>query len=116
MNQYRKTKSNSILKKQSNTNGVMTTENVMGIQTRAMTEAQCMEDGARRELANNQEQVQGTNPVAAMGQQTLNPGAQDPAMNPTVALHKTDDEVIGEFIRRQGTIGLDWYEPNLCNT
>ena len=23
---------------------------------------------------------------------------------------------IEEFIRRQGTIGLDWYVPNFCNT
>ena len=50
----------------------MTTENIVGIQTRAMTEAQCMEDGAHRELGNNQEQVQGSNLAAATGQETLN--------------------------------------------
>ena len=33
----------------------MTTENIVGVQTRAMTEAQHMEDGTQRELDNNQE-------------------------------------------------------------
>ena len=37
-------------------------------------------------------------------------------MNPTVDLHKTDDEIIKEFIRRHGAIGLDWYVPNFSNT
>ena len=49
----------------------MTTENGVGIQTRAMTEAQHMEDGAQRQLVNNPGQVQGANPVAATGQGTL---------------------------------------------
>ena len=40
----------------------MTSENIVGIQTRAMTEAQCMEDGTPREL-DNQEQAQGANPT-----------------------------------------------------
>ena len=87
----------------------MTTENVVGIQTRAMTEAQCMEAGPQRDMGANQEGVQGTNPTP--GQAAL-----DPTMNPTVDLHKTDDIVIEEFIRRQGTIGLDWYVPDFCNT
>ena len=87
----------------------MTTENVVGIQTRAMTEAQRTEDGAQRELDNNQEQAQGTNPTT--GQETLNP-----TMNPTVDLHRTDHIVIEEFVKRQGTIGLDWYVPDFCNT
>ena len=85
----------------------MTTENVVGIQTRAMTEAQRTEHGAQRELDNNQEQ--GANPTT--GQETLNP-----ATNPTVDLHRTDHIVIEEFIKRQGTIGLDWYVPDFCNT
>ena len=93
----------------------MTTENGIGIQTRAMTEAQLMEDGAQRQLVNNPEQVQGANTVAATGQGTLNPDAQNPAMNPTVDLHKTDDEVTKEFVRRHGAIGLDWYVPNFIN-
>ena len=94
----------------------MTTENSVGIQTRAMTEAQHMDDGAQRQLVNNPEQVQGTNPEAATGQRTPNPDTQNPAMNPTVDLHKTDNESIEEFVRRQGAIGLDWYVPNLSNT
>ena len=40
--------------------------------------------------------------------------AQDPAMNPTVELHKTKEEAIEEFIRQHGTIALDWYVPDLC--
>ena len=86
----------------------MTTENVVGVQTRAMTEAQCMEDGAQRDMGTNQEGVQGANPTPGQA-------AFDPTMNPTVDLHKTDDIVIEEFVRRQGTIGLDWYVPDFCN-
>ena len=41
----------------------MTTENLVGIQTRAITEAQCMEDGAQRDMGTNQEGVQGPNPT-----------------------------------------------------
>ena len=63
----------------------------------------------QRELDNNQEQAQGANPTT--GQETLNP-----AMNPTVDLHRTDHIVIEEFVKRQGTIGLDWYVPDFCNT
>ena len=36
----------------------MTTENVIGIQTRAITEVQRMKDGAQRQLGNNPERVQ----------------------------------------------------------
>ena len=79
------------------------------IQTRAMTEAQCMDVGAQRDLGNNQERVQGANPTTR--QETINP-----AMNPTVDLHRTDDIIIEEFIRRQGAISLDWYVPDFCNT
>ena len=34
--------------------------------------------------------------------------AQDPAMNPVVEIHKNDDKIIEEYIRRQGAISLDW--------
>ena len=71
----------------------MSTDNNTGIQTRAM--AQRIENKA------NLEQLQGT---------------QDPAMNPTVELHKTKEEAIKEFVRQHGTIALDWYVPDLCNT
>ena len=37
-------------------------------------------------------------------------------MNPTVDLHKTKEEAIKEFVRKQGTIALDWYVPNFYNT
>ena len=67
-------------------------------------------------LADNPEQVQGTNPVAAAGQGTPNIDAQNPAMNLTVDLYKTDDKVIREFVWRNSTIGLDWYVPNFSNT
>ena len=73
----------------------MPTENNTGIQTRAMAEAQHIENGA------NPEQVQ---------------GAPNPAMNPTVDLHKTKEETIKEFVRQQGTIALDWYVPDFHNT
>ena len=78
----------------------MTTENTVGIQTRAMTEAQHMENEAQRDMDNNQEEAQGENPTP--GQAAL-----DPTMNPTVELHKNDDIVIEEFVRRQGAIGLE---------
>ena len=53
----------------------MSTDNNTGIQMRAM--AQCIENKA------NPEQLQ---------------GAPNPAMNPTVELHKTKEEVIKEFL------------------
>ena len=79
----------------------MTTENIIGIQTRAMTEAQCIEGEANSELTNNPEQIQ---------------GIPNLAMNPAVDLHKAKEEAIKEFVRRQGTITVDWYIPNFCNT
>ena len=79
----------------------MSTDNNTGVQTRAMAEAQRVEGEANRELTNNLEQAQ---------------NAPNPAMNPTVDLHKSDDIIIEEFVKRQGTIGLDWYVPDLCNT
>ena len=57
----------------------MSTDNSPGIQTRAMTEAQHIEGAT-----NHPEQAQGT---------------PNPAMNPTVDLHKTKDEAIKEFVR-----------------
>ena len=79
----------------------MSTDNTTGVQTRAMTEAQCIEGEANRELTNNPEQIQ---------------GAPNPTMNPTEDLHKTKEEAIKEFIRKQGTIALEWYVPNFYNT
>ena len=71
----------------------MSTENNTGIQTRAM--AQRVDNEA------NPEQLQ---------------RAVDPAMNPTVELHRTKEEAIKEFVRQHGTITLHWYIPDLCNT
>ena len=79
-------------------------------QTRAMTEAQCREEEAR-----NQEQAQGVTPPPATGQETSNAGTPNPAMNPTVNLHKPEEEIIREFVMKECTIGLDWYVPNFCN-
>ena len=87
----------------------MTTENAVGIQTRAMTEAQCTEGEVQRAMDNNQEGAQGANP-------TTGQAALDPTMNPTVELHKNDDIVIKEYVKRQGGIGLDWYVPDFANT
>ena len=67
-------------------------------------------------LVDNQEQVQGTTRLPTMGQGTPNTGTQIPAMNPTVNLHRTDKELIMEFIMKEYTIGLDWYVPNFYNT
>ena len=40
----------------------------------------------------------------------------NPDMNPTVELHKTKEEAIKEFVRKNGTIALDWYVPDFCKT
>ena len=87
----------------------MTTENVVGVQTRAMTEAQRTEGEVQRAMDNNQEEAQAANP-------TTGQAALDPTMNPTVELHKNDDIVIKEYVKRQGGIGLDWYVPDFDNT
>ena len=70
-------------------------ENNTGIQTRAMAKAQHIENEA------NPDQLQ---------------DAPNPAMNPTVDLHRTKEEAIKEFVRQHGTISLDWYIPDFCNT
>ena len=71
----------------------MSTDNNAGVQMRAM--AQCIENKA------DAEQLQ---------------GPPNPDMNPTVELHKTKEEAIKEFVRKNGTIALDWYGPDFCNT
>ena len=40
----------------------------------------------------------------------------DQATTPTVELHRTKEDTIKEFVRQHGTINLDWYVPDLCNT
>ena len=71
----------------------MSTENNTGVQTRAM--AQQVDNKA------NSEQLQ---------------RAMDIVLNPTVELHRTKEDTIEEFVRQHGTINLDWYVPDLCNT
>ena len=41
---------------------------------------------------------------------------QNQNMNPTVELYKTKDDSIKDFIRKNGTIALDWYVPDFSNT
>ena len=95
----------------------MTTENTVECcQTRAMAEAQCMEEVACREVSDKQEHVQGAIPLPATGKGTSNTGTQNPSMNPMVNLHKTDEELIMEFVMKECIISLDWYVPNFCNT
>ena len=43
-------------------------------------------------------------------------GTQNQNVNPTVELYKSKDESIKDFIRKHGTIALDWYVPNFSNT
>ena len=95
------------------TNNGMSTKNGIGIQTRAITEAQRIEEEAQRNLDNNPEQVQGENPVAATGQRTPNPGPPNSAINLTVDLHKNNEKTIEEFISRHGAISLDMYQTLL---
>ena len=87
----------------------MATEDAVGILTRAMTEAQRTENEAQQIVDNNQKgdqrAVQDTGEIA-----------RDPAMNPVVEIHKNDDIIIEEYVRRQGGIGLDWYVPDFANT
>ena len=81
-----------------------------------MAEVQYIEEENQRQLDNQQEQVQRGNPIAVSEQATPNLDHQNPAMNPTAELHKTNYDNIEEFIRRYGAVGLDWYVPNLSNT
>ena len=71
----------------------MSTENNIGVQTRAMAQ--------RVDNEENPEQVQ---------------KAMDQATTPTVELHRTKEDTIKEFVQQHGTISLDWYVPDLCNT
>ena len=71
----------------------MSTENNIGVQTRAMAQWVDNEE--------NPEQVQ---------------KAMDQARTATVELHRTKEDTIKEFVQQHGTISLDWYVPDLCNT
>ena len=71
----------------------MSAENNIGVQTRAMAQ--------RVDNEENPEQVQKTT---------------DQATTPTIELHRTKEDTIKEFVRQHGTINLEWYVPDLCNT
>ena len=71
----------------------MSTEKNIGVQTRAM--AQQVDNEANPE----------------QGQKRT-----DQAAAPTIELHRTKKDTIKEFVRQHGTINLDWYVPDLCNT
>ena len=71
----------------------MSTENNIGVQTRAMAQ--------RVDNEENPEQVQ---------------KAMDQATTPTVELHRTKEDTIKEFVRQHDTISLNWHVPDLCNT
>ena len=62
----------------------MSAEDAVGIQTRAMTEAQHIEGEVQRAMDNNQEGGQGA-------VQNTGEIARDPATNPVVEMHKNDD-------------------------
>ena len=87
----------------------MATEDTVGIQTRAMTEAQCTKNEAQWIVDNNQE---GCQRVA----QDTGEIIRDPTMNPVVEIYKNNDVIIEEYIQPQGGIGLDWYVPDFANT
>ena len=70
----------------------MSTENNIGVQTRAMAQ-----------WVDNEE----------------NPGqvkkTMDQTTTSTVEPHRTKEDTIKEFVPQHGTISLDWYVPDLCN-
>ena len=70
----------------------MSTENNIGVQTRAMAQWVDNEE--------NPGQVQKT---------------MDQTTTPTVEPHRTKEDTIKEFVPQHGTISLDWYVPDLCN-
>ena len=71
----------------------MSTENNIGVQTRAMAQ-----------WVDNEE----------------NPGqvqkAMDQTTTPTVEPLRMKEDIIKEFVQQHGTISRDWYVPDLCNT
>ena len=76
-------------------------ENDTSVQTRAMEKRR--EEGA-------QKQTNPSTPIGTGVQET-----HDPAVGNQVE-DKTEDEVIEELMRKDCSIGLDWYVPNLYNT
>ena len=87
----------------------MATEDALGVQTRAMTEAQHTGNEAQQIIDKNQEEGQRTTPDTGET-------AQDPAMNPIVEIHKNEDVIFEEYVQHQARSGLDWYVPYFKNT
>ena len=92
-------------------------ENKLDVQTRSMTDAQCI----KGETPNGPEhqqvcQMNRDNFEIVRDQAAPNLDQQNAALNPTVELTRTDADNIEEYVRRHGDIGLDWHVPNLVNT
>ena len=98
-------------------------EDRLGVQTRAMTEAQHTEEETQCQLDNQLVQSNGNNFMVEPGHIEPNMDQLNAALNPTVALTRINgnqrvmnDKNIEDYIRRHGYIGLDWYVPDLSNT
>ena len=72
----------------------MSTENNIGVQTRAMA---LRVDNESKPRASDKR-------------------ATDQAATPAIELHRTKEDTIKEFVRQHGTINLNWYVPDLYNT
>ena len=95
---------------------IIMAENRVGVQTRAMVDAQHNED----QTANPPEQQPApdatNNPTPATGNPTPNLDHQNPALNPTVELTRIETDSMMEYVRTSSNISLDWYVPDLNNT
>ena len=80
----------------------MSAEDAVGVQTRAMTESQCIEGEVQRAMDNNQEGCQ-------RAVQNTGEIVRDPAMNPIVEVHKNDGLIINEYVQQQGGIGWSFW-------
>ena len=94
-------------------------ENKLGVQTRAMTDAQCTEGETPNEPEPLQIQVNRNNSEIVQDQPTPKlhqQNQQNAALDPTVELTRTDTNDIEENVRRHSGISLEWYVPNLIDT
>ena len=91
-------------------------ENKLGVQTRSMVDAQCLEEEAPNQPEHQQVQVNTDNLAIAPDHPIQNLNQQNAALNLTVELTRADANNIEEYIRRHSDMGLDWYVPNLSNT
>ena len=98
-------------------------EDRVGVQTRAMMDAQCTEEEAQRQLDNQQVHMNGEKFIVSSEHITPNMDQPNAVLTPTVELtgingnqQVINDEVMEYFIRRYREIGLEWYVPDLSNT